>query len=67
MFAVDICAYAVMSNHYHLAVRVDQVRAKSWTLQEVVQCWTQLFSRPPLVERWEQGLCGEGDGRLLKR
>ena len=27
MFAIDICAYAIMSNHYHLVVHVDQERA----------------------------------------
>lgn len=26
IFAIDICAYAVMSNHYHLVLFVDQQR-----------------------------------------
>jgi REP element-mobilizing transposase RayT len=54
MYAIDICAYAVMSNHYHLVLRVDQQRAKAWTTDDVVERWTKMFSRPPLVERLQQ-------------
>ena len=59
VFAIDICAYAVMSNHYHLVVHVDRRQAQSWSRQEVVARWCTLFSKPPLVERWLQGLAGD--------
>lgn len=42
-FAVDVCAYAVMSNHYHLVLHVDQQRAASWTDEELVERWTAVF------------------------
>ena len=58
IFAIDVCAFAIMSNHYHLVLHVDQQRAKSWSRDEVVERWTQLFSRPILVDRWQQGVCG---------
>ena len=45
IFAIDICAYAVMSNHYHLVLYVNQQEAESWTQDEVIQRWTRLFSR----------------------
>ena len=47
-----------MSNH-HLVVHVDQQRAKSWSPQEVIERWCVLFSMPPLIDRWLQGICGE--------
>ena len=52
VFAIDIAAYAVMSNHYHVVLRVDQARALSWSVEEVLTRWTQLFSGPLLVQRY---------------
>ncbi|MBL4820288.1 MAG: transposase [Gammaproteobacteria bacterium] len=49
VFSIDICAYAVMSNHYHLVLYVDEKQAKGWTQQEVIERWTGLFSRNALV------------------
>jgi len=55
LFAVDICAYAVMSNHYHLVVRIDPDRAGEWTVAEVVERWCGLFKCPRLIERYQAG------------
>jgi REP element-mobilizing transposase RayT len=52
VFSLDIAAYAVMSNHYHIVLRVDVERAKSWSMEEVLQRWTQLFIGPVLVQRY---------------
>jgi REP element-mobilizing transposase RayT len=61
MFAVDICAYAVMSNHYHLVLHVDRLRALKWTQEEVVVHWTRLFGTPRLVERWLNGTASHAE------
>lgn len=55
IFSVDLCAYAIMSNHYHLVLRVDRQRMAGWSHAEVVTRWTQLFSAPPLIQRWQEG------------
>jgi hypothetical protein len=34
IFTIDICAYAVMSNHYHLVLHVDRARANGLTLRQ---------------------------------
>lgn len=52
IFAIDICAYAVMSNHYHLVLRVDSEKADRWAFDQVVERWGKLFSLPLLVERY---------------
>ncbi|MBV2235339.1 MAG: hypothetical protein KUL75_07315 [Sterolibacterium sp.] len=51
VFAVDISAYAVMSNHYHIVLRIDPGRAEAWSDEEVLRRWTQLFTGPLLVQR----------------
>ena len=44
IFAMDVCAYAVMSNHYHVVLHVDQQKALSWDLKTLFRHWQQLFS-----------------------
>ena len=55
VFAIDICAYAVMSNHYHLVLRVDRRQAESWDNDQVVEQWQKLYKLPPLVARYHRG------------
>ena len=57
IFAIDVAAYAVMSNHYHLVVYVDEDEAKAWSDEEVCQRWQQLYLSHPLVERLQKGQC----------
>ena len=68
-FAIDICAYAVMSNHFHLVVRLDPDRAGSWATEEIVARYNRVFSgtqaafdamnraeQEAAVARWRQRL-----------
>jgi REP element-mobilizing transposase RayT len=55
LFAIDICAYAVMSNHYHVVLRVDATAQAAWSQAEVIERWTQLFSAPVLLQRYLRG------------
>jgi hypothetical protein len=55
VFAIEVCAYAVMSNHCHLVLRVDQQKAQSWSEEQVMVQWEKLFSIPVLVQQYREG------------
>ena len=55
VFAIEVCAYAVMSNHSHLVLRVDQHKAQSWSEEQVMAQWEKLFSIPVLVQQYKEG------------
>jgi REP element-mobilizing transposase RayT len=65
VFAIDVAAYAVMSNHYHLVLRVDAERAQGWSNEEALRRWTQLFDGPLLVQRLLSGQGEEMDQATL--
>lgn len=52
-FAVEIDAYAVMSNHFHLVVHYDPRACADWTPEEVATRWVDAF--PPT----ERGIVAE--------
>ena len=54
VFAIDVAAFAVLSNHYHIVVRIDDQQAKAWTNQEVASRWTQLFAATDQVQLYLQ-------------
>jgi len=39
IFAIDIAAYAVMSNHYHVVLHINHEQASSWSELQVVEHW----------------------------
>ena len=43
VFAIDLCAYACMSNHYHLVLHVNKDQALAWSAAEVVERCGKLF------------------------
>ncbi|MFC4260035.1 transposase [Marinobacter lacisalsi] len=55
IFTIDLCAYAVMSNHYHLVVKLYPQQAESWSDDDVLNRWTSLFKGPLLVQRYQSG------------
>tara|TARA_B110000196_G_scaffold211321_1_gene181234 strand:- start:7906 stop:8904 length:999 start_codon:yes stop_codon:yes gene_type:complete len=52
VFAIDIAAYAVMSNHYHVILHINIDRAKSWSDYEVVERWHRLFNGTVLSQKY---------------
>ncbi|WP_067586713.1 transposase [Endozoicomonas ascidiicola] len=65
IFALELCAYAVMSNHYHVILHINREQAESWNTKEVLSRWAQLFSGPVLVQRYLAGAPMD-KGSLLK-
>lgn len=55
IFSIDIGAYAIMSNHYHVVLYVDKAKADNWRRDEVIQHWHQLFSGNLLSQRYLRG------------
>ena len=55
VFAIDIPAYAVMSNHYHLVLHVDKARVDSWSMEDVISRWLQLYRGPEIIQRFVLG------------
>lgn len=55
VFAIDVCAYAVMSNHSHIVLFVDEHKAKSWSMEEVLTRWHQLFKGTLLTQQYMRG------------
>lgn len=51
IFAVDICAYAVMSNHVHLVLKLCPQESELWPEQEVLSRWASLFKGPPIFQK----------------
>jgi REP element-mobilizing transposase RayT len=46
IFAIEILAYAVMHNHYHVVLRVAVEKCARLSDKDVVERWGQLFSVP---------------------
>lgn len=44
IFAIDLLAYAIMENHYHVVLRVAARRAEQWSDQEVLERWSRVFA-----------------------
>lgn len=65
IFAIKICAYAVLSNHYHLVLQVDEYVTHQWSDEDISQRWGGLFPTdaktyqhlPEKIKLWRERLC----------
>lgn len=55
VFAIDVVAFAVMSNHPHMVQRVDIDSTNRWTDREVLEQWHKLFKGDELTQKSVQG------------
>ena len=56
LFAIDIAAYAVMTNHIHLVIKLSPEVVDDWSDREVLTRWTSLFKGPLLVQQYLKGV-----------
>ena len=54
-FCIDVAGYAILSNHYHVVLKVNCASAKSLTDEEVVHRWRQIFNGNVLAKRFSDG------------
>ena len=55
LFAIDVCAYAVMSNHYHLALKICPEQLEELSEDDILERWCALFKGPLLVQSYRNG------------
>ena len=55
IFAIKLCAYAIMSNHYHVVVHICPTDALEWSQHEVVRRWHSLFKGTYLSQCFASG------------
>jgi REP element-mobilizing transposase RayT len=51
-FAIKLCAYAVMSNHYHVVLHIRPDLSNAWSDREVVKRWHSLFRGNLISQRY---------------
>ena len=55
VFCIDIAGYAILSNHYHLVLHVDQERANKLSDKDVIERWHKLYNGPDIVRSYLSG------------
>ena len=55
VFAIDICAYAVMNNHTHVVLCVDKALADNWDNDEVLRRYHKLHRGTLLTQKFMNG------------
>ena len=52
VFCIDVCAYAVMSNHTHVVLRINKQKADSLSVKEIIRRWHRLYKGMLLSQRY---------------
>ncbi len=55
VFAIEVCAYAIMSNHVHLVLHVDTDQATQWSTDDVIDHWLALHKGPSVAHKYKAG------------
>lgn len=52
IFAIDVCAFAIMSNHYHVLLHINKDRKANWSNREICIRWQKLFKGTELTQKF---------------
>ena len=52
LFAIDVCSYAVMSNHYHIVLKLCPEQASKWTEKDIILRWHCLHKGTLLTQKY---------------
>jgi REP element-mobilizing transposase RayT len=55
VFSIEICSYAVTSNHYHIVLKIDLASTENWSFDEVIQRWLCLHKGSFLIQKYQKG------------
>ena len=55
IFCIDIAAFAVLSNHYHLVLHVNRDRARNADAKDIVRRWHQLYKPKEVSQKFING------------
>jgi hypothetical protein len=55
VFSIEVAAYAVMSNHCHLVVHINEAAARELSLDDVIERWCILYRGPGVIQRYRAG------------
>jgi len=50
IFNIDVCAYSIMNNHYHLVLKINST--EKWSEKQVLAYWSELCHLKPLCQRF---------------
>ena len=50
VFNIDVCAYAIMSNHYHLVLKINSTG--NWDDKQVLVYWSQLCTPKYICQKF---------------
>ena len=55
IFGIDVCAYAIMSNHYHLVLKLCPEQLDGLSDEQIMDGWCALFNGPLLIQNYRNG------------
>ncbi|GAA0824825.1 transposase [Marinomonas arenicola] len=55
VFSIDVCAYAVMSNHLHIVLHIAPEKVDTWSTRDVLQRWHKLHKGTTFTQQYVKG------------